>query len=361
MRSHDRPEMRGVLLGICVTILVGTLLGPSLPEADAQEFARAPEAPEPVADVAHVRIAIASSGTHGSALLPLYSNVGWDTPQPEATRAVLIIHGAKRNAVDYYVSGQKAVAAAGTAAEHTLLMVPQFLIEEDARAHSLGPDVIRWKGADWTGGLPAAGPMPLSSFAVLDSMLSHLADPEVFPKLKEVVIAGHSGGAQFVQRYAVVGNGAGALEARKVAVRYVVSNPSSYLYFSSDRPVSVAEPCPSLNRWKYGLQGDVPPYVTMTPDALERRYARRDVVYLLGTADVDPHHPALDKSCAGEAQGPFRYVRGTHYFRMLQAREGANLNHRLLEVDGVAHDGDRMFTSTCGLAALFNRSGCAAH
>jgi hypothetical protein len=164
-----------------------------------------------------------------------------------------------------------------------------------------------------------------------------------------------------VQRYAVVGNGVGALEARKVAVRYVVANPSSYLYFSSDRPVSNTEACPSLDRWKYGLEGDVPPYVTMAPDSLERRYAQRDVVYLLGTADVDPHHPALDTSCAGEAQGPFRYARGTYYFRMLQAREGANLKHRLLEVDGVAHDGDRMFTSTCGLAALFNRPGCAAH
>jgi pimeloyl-ACP methyl ester carboxylesterase len=361
MRFCNRSEVGAVLFGICVTVLVGDILGLSLPNANAQELARPPEAPGPVADVGPARIVITSSGTKERAFLPLYSNASWDTPQPEATRAVLIIHGAKRNAVDYFASGQRALAAAGSGAEHTVLLVPQFLIEQDVQARGLGVDVMRWKEADWTGGLPATGPIHLSSFAVVDAILSHLADPKAYPKLKEVVIAGHSGGAQFVQRYAVVGNGVGALEARKVAVRYVVANPSSYLYFSSDRPVSNTEACPSLDRWKYGLEGDVPPYVTMAPDALERRYAQRDVIYLLGTADVDPRHPALDTSCAGEAQGPFRYARGTYYFRMLQAREGANLKHRLLEVDGVAHDGDRMFTSTCGLAALFNRPGCAAH
>lgn len=361
MRFCYRSELSAVLFGIFATVLAGDIVGLLPTNANAQELARAPEAPDAVADVGLARVAIKSPGTTESAYLPLYSNASWDTPQPAATRAVLIIHGANRNAVDYFASGQKALAAAGTAADHTVLLVPQFLIEEDVQAHGLGSDVMRWKGGDWTGGLPATGPILLSSFAVVDSILSHLADPKVYPKLKEVVIAGHSGGAQFVQRYAVVGNGAGPLEARKIAVRYVVANPSSYLYFSSERPVSMAETCPSFNRWKYGLEGNIPPYVTMTPDALERRYAQRDVIYLLGTADVDPHHPALDTSCAGEAQGPFRYARGTNYFRMLQAREGASLKHHLLEVDGVAHDGDRMLTSACGLAALFNRPGCAAH
>jgi hypothetical protein len=40
-------------------------------------------------------------------------------------------------------------------------------------------------------------------------------------------------------------------------VRYVVANPSSYLYFSSDRPISNAEECPSLDHWKYGFGLDI--------------------------------------------------------------------------------------------------------
>jgi hypothetical protein len=146
--------MGAVLFGICVTVLVGDILGLSLPNANAQELARPTEAPEPVADVGPGRIAITSSGTKERAFLPLYSNARWDTPQPVATRAVIIIHGTNRNAVDFFASGQKALTAAGTAAEHTVLLVPQFLIEQDVQARGLGSDVMRWKGADWTGGLP---------------------------------------------------------------------------------------------------------------------------------------------------------------------------------------------------------------
>jgi hypothetical protein len=47
---------------------------------------------------------------------------------------------------------------------------------------------------------------------------------------------------------------------------------------------------------------------------LERRYVGRDVVYLLGTADNNPNHWELDKSCAGEAEGADRYTRGVIFF-----------------------------------------------
>lgn len=347
------------LVGICIPVVAGCVLAFAPPRASAQGAAPPREAASPVAEVGPWRVRVPSAASQASALLPLYANVPWDEPQPGATRAVIIIHGAKRNAVDYYASGQKALATAGSDADHTILLVPQFLINEDIPARGLRADVLRWQESDWMGGLPATGPAPLSAFAALDALLARLADPKAFPGLREVVIAGHSGGAQLVQRYAVVGNGAGALEARHIAVRYVVANPSSYLYFSAARPETATTACPSVNRWKYGFDGGVPAYVTMPVEELERRYVQRDVVYLLGTADVDPHHPALDTSCAAEAQGPYRYARGTGYFRMLQARDGASLKHRLLEVAGVGHDGDRMFTSACGLAALFGRAGCA--
>jgi len=84
------------------------------------------------------------------------------------------------------------------------------------------------------------------------------------------------------------------------------------------------------------------------------------VVYLLGTADTNPNHPALDKSCAGEAQGPYRFARGHAFFAYLQARHPTGLAQRLWEVPGVGHDGARMLGSACGLAALFDKPGCAS-
>jgi len=316
---------------------------------------------KPVAEVGSQHVAVGPPGAAGAARLPLYANVDWSSPQPGATRAVLVIHGVDRNAANYFATARDALAlAAGDEARHTVLLVPQFLTEADVQAHGLGDDVLRWHGAAWEGGQPALGPLPVSSFSAIDAILARLADPTAFPALRQVVIAGHSGGGQIVQRYAVVGNGGAALEARGIAVRYVVANPSSYLWFSPERPVAVAGECPKRDRWKYGFEGDLPPYVTQDAATLERRYVRRDVTYLLGGADTDPHHPALDVTCAGEAQGPYRYARGLNYFAMLRSRDGDRLRHRVLTVDGVGHDERRMFMSTCGQAALFDKPGCVA-
>jgi hypothetical protein len=161
-----------------------------------------------------------------------------------------------------------------------------------------------------------------------------------------------------VQRYAVVGRGEAALATAGVHVRYVVANPSSYLYFDDQRPVAAGDSCPTVNQWKYGWPG-APAYArASSPQAYEAGYVRRDVVYLLGTADTDPDHPALDKSCAGEAQGPYRYARGLAYFAYLQKRNPAMKAQRIVPVEGVGHDGDAMFTSVCGLSVLFDRAGC---
>jgi hypothetical protein len=84
------------------------------------------------------------------------------------------------------------------------------------------------------------------------------------------------------------------------------------------------------------------------------------VIYLLGTLDTNPQHPALDKSCMARAQGPYRYSRGHAYADAMVKRDNGTPNHKLFDVAGVGHDGDKMLTSKCGLAALFDLPGCTA-
>jgi hypothetical protein len=171
------------------------------------------------------------------------------------------------------------------------------------------------------------------------------------------VIAGHAAGAQLVQRYAVVGRGPDELARRGVSVRYVVANPSSYLWFGDDRPAPVSRTtCPDFDHWKYGL-AYAPAYVAEAV-GLEQRYIKRDVVYLLGEADNDPEHDQLDRGCAAVAQGPSRYARGMNYVFALEARNPNLVRHRIINIWNVGHDAARMFGSTCGLAALFDRPGC---
>lgn len=45
----------------------------------------------------------------------------------------------------------------------------------------------------------------VSSFDVLDQIVEYYNDETLFPVMQQVVIAGHSQGAQFVHRYAAVG------------------------------------------------------------------------------------------------------------------------------------------------------------
>jgi pimeloyl-ACP methyl ester carboxylesterase len=315
----------------------------------------------PVKAIAPSQIHVDKGGT--TAVLPLYVSADWSKPLPKVTRALLVFHGKLRNADEYNLSGQKAVATA-KAGDSTILITPQFLGQLDVDALHLPPNTLRWAPEAWMGGDDAVAPAAISSFDGIDAILNHLADRKIFPNLQTVVIAGHSGGGQVVQRYAVVGKAPERLIGMGVAVRYVVANPSSYVYFSPERPLedgSFGIPKKTCfgkyNHWKFGTENP-PPYVgNASFQNLETRFITRDVIYLLGTGDTDPNHPALDKTCSAEDEGAFRYVRGHNYFRYMMGRHQA-LTQKLWDVQGVEHDGDKMFNSPCGLFALFGIGSC---
>ena len=299
----------------------------------------------------------------GQAQAALQLSTDWNQPHPEIRRALVIVHGRLRNAATYFRSGETATAAAGAGAD-TLVIAPQFLNETDIQRHRLPDDLLRWQGNAWMGGEPALGPRPLSSFAVFDALLARLADRQHLPNLQEVVIAGHSGGGQVVQRYAVLGQGERQLASSGIRLRFVVANPSSYAYFDSQRPdaqgrlvpFANAAACADFDTWKYGMQG-LPTYAEgRSAASLEQHYVGLDITYLLGARDTNPQHPALDKSCAAEAQGPYRLARGLNYYRYLQNRH-PGLRQQLVEVPGVGHNGDAIFTSAQGRRALFGVGG----
>jgi hypothetical protein len=167
-----------------------------------------------------------------------------------------------------------------------------------------------------------------------------------------------------VQRYATVGQGPTGAPAG-IAIRYVVANPSSYAYFTADRPTAGGgfapyplDECHKFDQWKYGLE-DLPAWLgDPGAPALERTYVRRDVTYLLGARDTDPELAALDRSCAAEAQGPTHLQRGLDFFRYLQARHREGLDQRLEVIPGVGHDAGAMLTADCALAAIYDVPVC---
>ncbi|MFP0195444.1 MULTISPECIES: alpha/beta hydrolase [Pseudomonas] len=281
--------------------------------------------------------------------------VGIGPAPAKIERVLIVIHGRLRNAETYRKSGEVAAELAGQTA-NTLVIAPQFLNESDVALYSLPASVLRWQGNDWMGGGLSTGPNPLSSYAALDEIVGRLSDRKQFPDVRQIVIFGHSGGAQVVQRYALLAQDQPALKSEGIRLRYVVANPSSYAYFNEQRPVAFDHAkCPGFNRWKYGLM-DPPIYSGgQTPAQLEGRYVKREVIYLLGQQDTDPQHPALDKSCAAKAQGAYRLERGKLFFGYLLRRHPEGVNQRLIEVPGVGHDGDGMLTSPEGQKAIFEQ------
>jgi pimeloyl-ACP methyl ester carboxylesterase len=274
------------------------------------------------------------------------------------SRAIIVVHGVLRDADYYYDTGVIAAAAAHRLRD-TFVIAPQFVEQSDLAGHPVSPQTLYWSSA-WPGGSDALSPAPISTYDVFDAMIARLSDPRRFPKLREIVVAGHSAGGQIVQRYAVVGKAPQLDADPRVSVRLVVSNPSSYFYFTDWRPYPPSG-CPDYDAWRYGLRG-APRYVTGTARELEARYVKRHVTYLMGTADTNPNEEDLDRTCGGEAQGRYRFARAKYYIAYIGGRHPDGTAQRYAFVRDVGHDNRRMFASTCGIAAIFGGStaSCAA-
>ena len=335
----------------------------------------------------------------GGLEFPYYSSVGalGSEGHADVEVAMLVQHGANRNADDYFCSGLRAAsllaaaaAAAGAPPPKVAVIAPRFMEPADAPP----PNTAWWNGSDpvgyWRAGAEsdpaasAAGNVTVSSFAVLDALVAALATDNraAYPKLRMVVIAGHSSGGQIVQRHALftrlppvaaaaaagtaAGTGTaaaapgGAAAAAAARVRHVVANPSSFAYLDDRRwfdgalrRVSGAEraACPLFNDWQFGFgDGSLPPFcargnASAAAAAAVAAYAQRDVVYLQGHNDTcneafvpgcESH--GLETTCMDMLEGRFRLERGLQYSRYLAAFYGRETVHRLFVVPDVGHD-----------------------
>jgi hypothetical protein len=268
------------------------------------------------------------------------------------TQAVIVVHGVERNADDYFTS----MVEAATLAERissSIIIAPRFITTDDGPA----ADEPVWTSSGWRDGdlSSSIGPLPrISSYAVIDTIMVRLANRARFPRLTRIVITGHSAGGQLLHRFAATSRAAQSIPS--VTVRYVVANPSSWLYLGPERVSgqSIAVPtvaaCPDYDDWHYGLQGRNTYANALSAAAVQQQLTSRDVVMLLGTADTLTAD--LDVSCAGNLQGPRRFQRGQTLLNYMNARFAGHA-HRLVTIPGIGHSNRGMFTAAEGRRALF--------
>src|SRR5439155_6983716 len=171
----------------------------------------------------------------GQAQALIYRTYPVDKKNEQITRALVVVHGAARDADNYFRTGLAATFLAG-ALDDTVVISPRFA-SNDGRGcmDMLAVNEVNWpcNGDSWRSGGTATNNEKLMSFDFSDEILRRLAKKEAFPNLKAIVVAGHSAGGQFVTRYEMVNQ---IHEKLGVPVAYVVANPSSYAYLDADRP-----------------------------------------------------------------------------------------------------------------------------
>ncbi len=266
--------------------------------------------------------------------------------------ALIVVHGNGRNADDYY-DFATAAAKLERRLEDTLVLAPNFRTRDDRPA----PGEHHWSSHGWKIGHRSLDAARISSFSVLDEILLRICSERspMFPNLRTVVIAGHSAGGQFVNRY--LAGGAGC-PAASVEVRYLVMNPSSYLYVDGRRRAASSGPfdiprsgCRDYDDYKYGLR-DLNAYMRSVGTAgIRRRLFTRRAWYLAGTADTRAGR-SLDQRCAARLQGENRLARHINY------RDYAGLfpdwtGAVFLTVPGVGHSGREMLASDAARRAAF--------
>ena len=287
-------------------------------------------------------------------------------PNPKIKQLVIYIHGARRNGLDYYEWGEKAVKTAGSD-EKTLLIAPQFTSEKDLDDHQHDQNHLFWSNNNWRIGDESVSSKKrkmeesFSSFTLIDSMIARVCDKKLFPKLKKIIIIGHSAGGQLVSRYLGMTPMPNVLKTCKFS--FIVMNPSSYMYLDGRRPfqtdagLAFVKPdttgCGSYDDYPRGMKKLNPYGSEIGAETIKKQFLSRELVFILGEKDVNMNDSSLDKTCGGNLQGRFRLERGQFFYEYLQLFSDKKKIHQIDTVPNVAHDGDRMINSKAALWYLF--------
>ena len=305
-----------------------------------------------------------------------------------------MVHGTNRDADNYY---RNALASAflANALEDTVVIAPHIASNDRGCQDVLAPNEVSYScgGDSWRSGGTASNNDKLTSFDFIDEVLRKLARKEIFPNLKHIVVAGHSAGGQFVNRYEMANQ---VHESLGVPVSYIVANPSSYAYPDNTRPTAadwpVAAgapgyvPAPAAGGGRGGPasgeadEAPLPParpcfapsamaaiaplstsgrtvsnIAAATPrgsrdDQLKKQLASRPTTYLLGELDILPLG-GFDGSCPAMAQGPTRLARGVAFSKFVQEKLGGH--PEAVIIPECPHNARCMFTDEKALPIAF--------
>ena len=276
----------------------------------------------------------------------VYRRISLDTRNDAIRRALIMVHGTNRNADHYFETATAAAFLAG-ALEDTIVIAPH-MIDQTRQARRRTRSCCGEQLADRRAGAHDAD---LTSFDFVDEILRKLANKTMFPNMKAIVVAGHSAGGQFANRYEMANK---VHDTLGVPITYVVANPSSYAWPDAMRPLPQDDADPGAAKDGWNQRDQTPRRRTrnsrsarstrprrrhttggrrasrigpgynerMTDEQLKKQLVERPTTYLLGQVDTLPLG-GFDSSCEAMAQGPTRRSRGEAFVKYINETLGA--------------------------------------
>ena len=300
--------------------------------------------------------------------IPYISNHSLHERNEEIEHVILAIHSSNHDALMVYKNCMKLVDGHDDLSKSTLVMAPQFLMEKHVKS-STDKNLLFWKAYPFWGSSvsttkSAGRDLRISAYSILDQVISNICSKTTFPNVQRLTILGHSAGGQLVNRFAA----SNAVEydvIRPAGIhwRYIVMNPSSYVYFSAKRSVNgsmqdfseppdkIIESHPHYNNYGYGLDRLYSYHRNhgLTPEKIRHMYPQRNVIYLLGEQDcvadasMSTHPHAM-------LQGDNRLDRGKIYYGHLIDEFGPSIKdtQEIAIIPKVGHSGRQMILSKQG-------------
>lgn len=244
------------------------------------------------------------------AAIPLMASALWVDPQdrhaaPSHARTAMVVqHGAARN----FRAAFNALTA-NLDLRDTVVVAPNFFVESDDPSAYFDPDTtLTWENNHgWVNGQDAVNAPGCSSYDVVDFLHYQFLDRSKYPSMQHIYFLGHSDGAAFISRYAVVKDDYSTHQAR---VTFVTANAPSVPYFTHFRPDTqffAHGDCSGWNDWGYGVhdlqQSRYASSRWQGAEAMFSRFIHRRVLTMVGDIDTHQRYSFGDVSCPALLQG----------------------------------------------------------
>ena len=251
----------------------------------------------------------------------------------EVQGAIITFHGNNRNADDYFEKMASIIIGLGLT-DDILIIAPKFATLYERSSDS----DWYWNTTSWKWGMPSYN-SPLgeniSSFAIIDTILTKISDESLFPQLENVLITGHSSGAAFTHMFSYTKS---ENSFNGLNIKFAVVNNQYFVHpddtrIQQDGSVSVLQSCNNYNDWPYGLN-NLNPYMQIIGASLAKNNFFSNVVdYFVGENDTDT---SLDSGCHYDILGSSRLEKNLNFNTYMDVISPNN-SHQITIIPNLGH------------------------